>query len=118
MGTRLYVNGNEELIAGVPTGTAARLDAFKATQPPVGSRSEAEDKWYETLFADEALNRLHSFRLFGFSRLSHDAYRYVESLGLDPVCGSINDPKQVKEMLALQGVSIPGNAGVTEVSWS
>jgi hypothetical protein len=30
MGTRLYVNGNEELIAGVPTGTAARLNAFES----------------------------------------------------------------------------------------
>lgn len=130
MGTRLYVQAKvvdvqnpitaEEILAGVPAGTAARLAELEQSRPRdcrVAGYHEATDAWYEKLMADDDVDRLNHFQLFGYGRVNGDGYKYIESLGLDPVCGSVSDTKQMNRMLKMHGVDIPCCLQVTDVSW-
>lgn len=132
MGVRLYVSakhvGNpvgdniptpEELIAGVPAGTAAKLDEYTKTQPKdyrAPGYHVDMDAWYAGRTG--YMERLDTYRVFGHGKPNLFTVDYIESLGHDPQCGSITDSAQIKRLLEIQRINIPVCLEVTEVSWN
>jgi hypothetical protein len=109
MGVRLYPStkcvSNLEVMAGVPHGTAARLEALEAAHD-VGPKatpakdyreySERSDRFYEAIFSDEhaAENRYHSFLLNGWGKF--------DPAGVAPdYCGSIDGTAEGLEKIKI-----------------
>lgn len=132
MGVRLYVSAKfasepvgdnipttEELLAGVPAGTAAKLDEYEKTQPKncrVPGYHEAMDAWYAGRTG--YLETLDCYRAFGHGKLNHFDWDYIKSLGQDTENGSVTDPVQIKRLLETHRVNVPVCLEVTEVSWN
>ena len=71
--------------------------------------------WYDGMFHDDRLHTLHSFKLYGWGRLTPDAIQYVQEIG-DENAGSINEPAKVLNLLYLQGV-LDRAKKVSSVRW-
>lgn len=132
MGVRLYVSAKyvgeplgkdiptpEELIAGVIAGTAAKLDEYTKTQPKdyrAPGYHVDMDAWYAGRTG--YMEKLDTYRVWGHGKLNLFDGDYIKSLGMDPNCGSVTDPAQIKRLLETHRVNIPVCLEVTEVSWN
>lgn len=104
MATRLYPATNDqgaiEYLAGVAPGTTTVLEDLEARA------SSLEDyEAYKLVNDNESAGALSSFKLFGWGRLQVPAVRIVQGAGLDPVCGSTEDPTLVRAIGNAQGLS-------------
>lgn len=115
MGVRLYPSGeyNEELLASVPAGTADRLNAYDKTMPKTDGPEM--DQWYKGLMADDAMDTLSHFRLFGWGRINPAVCEWIDSHGLNRDGGSVKG-SDAATLLRLQCVEWKAE-GVTAVSW-
>lgn len=145
MATRLYPNTNSpeilEKLAGVPAGTARKLEAIRekyqaqrqeawATFHSIiaaGSTAEAAQEAcydhsvgeaeYNEISANPEVSRMDHFMVFGWSRLSPEASAIVAELGEDPCIGFWEKDRKeaflpiTRKILAAQGVRLP--EGVT-----
>jgi hypothetical protein len=89
-----------EKIAGVPAGTAARLDQIEATIPEGCPR-------YDAIQANPDVEAYHSLQLFGFGRLK--AFQLVRSLGMVEYSDGTQDPALIRQICRIQG-NVPEEA--------
>jgi hypothetical protein len=127
MGIRLYPNTQKvqslEVLAGVPAGTAARLEAVKARHAEeakawafktLREREDAEYAQWKEKQADGHIGTYDTFLVFGWGKFrdhSEDA----------PGCaGSLSDPAAIARLLAANGLPTdPVFIALTEgVFWS
>ena len=110
MGIRLYQITPENLtpeqsaqcretMAGVPAGTAERLDEISTCY------SEHSGRYFEAVMQDENLDRLHSFELFGWGK-----FRSPEGLDWDAMTTS--DKEMMTSIFELNGIHL------TDDQWS
>ena len=102
MAIRLYPDTTNvasiEVLAGVPAGTTARLEALERKYPEGGMTDP--DALFEALFAkgSEDLNKLHNFHLYGWGKF--------DSAGVaNDCCGELKDLAQIKHLFAVNGIS-------------
>lgn len=121
MGTRLYPVGlkSEQLeqLAGVPAGTAVRLEAYEKTEPAMNDH-EAMEIWYDGLFADEDMRSLHHFLMNGFHKLTDASCDIIREMDADYNSGATCDPVRVRELLQAQGADETALKIVVAVSWN
>ena len=127
---------HEEILAGVPAGTADRLAAFEAQRTAgtllfswqalaatqefqMGEAPDFESLACAQLELDAHLSRLSTFRHCGFGRTTSLVRACLEQLGLDPAEGRTADPATIARLLACQGVQLSADqkALVTAVFW-
>lgn len=100
MGTRLYVSTNKpevlEILAGVPRGTAAKLEDLEQLRSDMGS-----DAWYDMMDQHPDASTLWDFRLFGFGKLNGAQWDLAKEICEDDdvCCGHTEDPEQMLAML-------------------
>jgi hypothetical protein len=117
MGVRLYPNTTDtaslEQIAGVPTGTAARLEALEAAHPERNhcNNYAAGEAFYNALYdGDRDVCHYHSFLLSGWGRV-------ISDLCAD-CAGSETHPDRVLQILRTQGVALDFEVALCEgVHW-
>lgn len=101
MGTRLYPqtksSKNLETLAGVPTGTMARLEAIKAQFAHDAYSEAAYDAIYGST-ADANLGNLDNFLLNGWGKTVCNT---LDRMGFDGVGGSCDDFEQCVEILRM-----------------
>ena len=118
----------EELLAGVPAGTAARLEVFKqsvadrslrfsfaclvqyAEYLSAGYLPDFKQAASFELGLDPDLNRLDNFRLFGWGTATTQVRALFPDQGAsfdEDGCGSVTDPALMSQVLATQGVVVP-----------
>jgi hypothetical protein len=98
MGIRLYPQTENvehlEILAGVPKGTTARLDALAETH---GGRMSGG--YYTAVHKDPVLNCLHWFQLFGYGK-----FFCPESVDFD--AHSTNDTQQMSDLIKVNELNV------------
>ena len=117
MGVRLYPafgmsNDVLEVLAGVPEGTAARLETFKSLKSTM-----PEEEWHDKLHEDSDLDTFDSFDLFGWGRLTGPAFDFIRTNEWDEHIG-VASGYDAHELLMRQGVSIPEGIKPFDVTWN
>jgi hypothetical protein len=109
MGTRLYYESkviSEEVLAGVPEGTAELLSILESMRPRgvMALYLGDEDAWHDLLEENPNLLKLYTFRLFGYGKINGQVHQYLKDHGFSPECGATSDPAHIREILILQDV--------------
>lgn len=100
-----------EVLASVPAGTAAQLQALSAERQAaerlaarLGERalSAAEDETAELIAADPDLRRLHALRTEGWGRIPSLGRRMIAASGLASDAGGTDQPDTVRLILLTQ----------------
>jgi len=99
-----------ETLAGVPSGTSAKLARLEASYPNRDeTHSTDQAAFYEILFATPNLNRLHSFKLFGWGRINRRFTALAEIYGRNASVDSLlltENAQLVALLLDAQGLNI------------
>ena len=94
-----------EQLAGVPQGTSARLRTIES-QHPYHLTDEAQGQaMFDAIVADDDLESLWHFELFGWGRISAALYAAVSNDG-DYCCGAVRTPAIVVRFVSLQAAAI------------
>jgi len=117
MGVRLYptfdlASDIVEVLAGVPEGTAARLETFKSLKSTM-----PEEEWYDKLYEDSDLHALDHFDVFGWGKLTGPAFDFIRTNEWDESVG-VASGYDAHELLCRQGVSIPEGIKPFSVTWN
>ncbi len=92
-----------ERLAGVPAGTYAQAQQYRAQAQALGDDPEAGYLHWRSV-QDTPVGRMDAFLTFGWGRLAPRAEDLVEALGHDPHCGSIEDAPTAGDVLDAQGL--------------
>jgi hypothetical protein len=99
-----------ETLAGVPAGTSAKLARLEAAYPNRDeTNSSDETAFYEILFASPDVNRLHSFKLFGWGRINRRFIALAKIYGRNDEADSLplsGNAQLVSLLLDAQGLNI------------
>lgn len=128
MATRLYPVTTSveslEFLAGVPSGTHARLIDLEKRYfgaPLVGDEVDAAfDAWYGELLDNADLGRLDAFQDQGWGRVSGKFVELVEAAGYESGHGEIKvdeNRELVTALLQAQGVSANVIDHISGISW-
>ena len=98
MGIRLYPQTENvehlEILAGVPKGTTARLDALA-----VSCGGTMSGGYYKAVHSDPEMNCLHSFQLFGYGK-----FFCPESVDFD--AQSTDDTQQMSDLIKVNELDV------------
>jgi hypothetical protein len=102
MATRLYPSTTNEtsieILAGVPAGTMAKLNAIKASFPPYS------DALFDAIHAAPfPVAKLDDFLTFGWGRVN---YGTLEALGFDGCGDSTKDITMVRLILSAHEINV------------
>lgn len=99
-----------ERLAGVASGTAARLAEIEAAAG-VCPNDESAHEWHEALhdalYSEPDVDRYHGFLVFGWHRVKPFAVFALAWAGLDPIGDVMLEPELVRVMLKGQEVVLP-----------
>jgi hypothetical protein len=129
MSVRLYPNETPEgleRLAGVPTGTYAKLEAFEAKhKQPKPDTAIAMDEKYADLYRramnawhdrmDKDMAKLYGFKSYGWGRLTGDAWHYIEEHFESYEAGSTDDFRHAQALVQAMGITAEG---ITSVRWN
>ena len=73
------------------------------------------DLWYDVLGHDPQMASMYNFKVFGFGKLTREAFNILDHMGADKNCGHTSEYGRVQALLRAQGIQ---SDIIKSVSWS